>query len=89
MSGYKYASLVPDNELAAAIDGAAVTPNDTVDLPYTARALYIGATGDLTVTMREGAQLTFKNMPVGFAQLSVSRVWATGTGANMHILALF
>jgi hypothetical protein len=91
MSGYKYPDLVPDNELASSVDAATVTPSDTVDLDYTARSLYIGTTGDLAVTLRNmaaGTKIIYKNMPVGFAPVSVSRVWTTGTSAS-NIIANF
>jgi hypothetical protein len=88
MGGYKYPDLVPDNELASAIDAAAVVPNDVADLPYVARSLYVGTAGDVTVMLRSAsAQVTYKNVPAGTRlMVSVTRVYATGTTAS-NILA--
>ena len=69
---------------------AAVTPNDSADLPSpgAARRLYIGGTGALKVTTVDGDTVTFAAVPVGIFDVSVSRVWATGTAAT-NIVALY
>jgi hypothetical protein len=60
-----------------------VVPADDTDLSAVARALYIGGTGDVKVTMAEGGQeVTFKALAVGWHPISVSRVWETGTTAT-------
>jgi len=68
-------------------DGFSVTPSDTVDLTRTARALYIGVTGDVKINTPEGNALTFKNVPVGIFPVQASRVFSTGTDAS-EIIAL-
>jgi len=49
---------------APALDAFAVTPSAS-DLPTTAQGLYVGTTGDVTVTTKNGTSVTFKNVPAG------------------------
>lgn len=79
----------------------AVTPSDTQDLTnaanaaptqFYAKALYIGVSGDVKVTMAgdknvADSPVVFKAVPVGVLNVQVRRVWATGTAAT-NILAL-
>jgi hypothetical protein len=64
-----------------------VTPSDSTDLSYPCRALYVGATGDVTAVVN-GAAVLFKAVPVGILPVRVSRVNSTGTTAT-NIVALF
>ena len=69
----------------------AVTPTDDADLPVAAKALFIGAAGDLKivpVASEDGAAVTLKNHPAGYVAVQTRRVVATGTTAT-HIVALF
>lgn len=68
----------------------AVTPNDAADLPNgTARAIYVGVAGDVTMTLaRDGAQVLFKSMAVGLHPLRAKRIWAAGTTAT-DIVAIY
>lgn len=88
MAGYKYPDLVPDMELASVVDASAVTPNDSTDLVYATRSLYVGGAGDVTVMLARGsASVLYKAVPVGTRlMVSVTRVYATGTTAT-NILA--
>jgi hypothetical protein len=90
MAGYKYPNLVPDMELAAVLDAAAVVPSDTVDLAYATRSLFVGGAGDVTVMLaRASAPVTYKNVPAGTRlMISATRVYSTGTNAT-NILAEF
>jgi hypothetical protein len=68
----------------------AVTTSDSVDLAVVARALYIGVTGDVQVTladMDDGTSVIFKAHPVGYMLTQVKRVWAASTTAT-NIVAL-
>lgn len=68
----------------------AVTPDDDVDLPNWAKALYIGGAGDLVVTltnMPDGETVTLADHPVGYAPLQVKRVLEATTATS--IVALF
>jgi len=68
---------------------AAVVPNDAVDLTQPTRGVYVGVSGDLTVTMvGDTAQVTFHGVPVGVLPVCVKRVWSTGTTAT-NLLALW
>lgn len=64
----------------------AITPNDSVDLPYLTRGIYVGASGDLKVDMFDGATVTFVSLVAGLIHpLRVRRVYSTGTGATSII----
>ncbi|MCT4578153.1 hypothetical protein [Donghicola sp.] len=66
-----------------------VTPNDTGDLTVLPRALYVGAGGDLHVTMAGGQEVTYAAVPAGtLLPVRAARVWATGTEASA-ILAMW
>jgi hypothetical protein len=74
--------------IAACIDGAAVTPSDTVDLAFTTRAIYVGGAGTLTVILAGGATVEFLAVPAGtWLWIAATRVKATGTSAT-SIVAL-
>lgn len=69
----------------------AVTPTDGADLPSLAKALFVGAAGDLRivpVASVGGEAVTLKNHPIGYVAVQTRRVMATGTTAA-HIVALF
>jgi len=58
-------------------------PSDSMDLSHVTRAIYVGSGGDLTVTMKEGGNATFKNMVGGTViAIRVVRVLAAGTTAT-------
>ena len=82
-----FRSIVPTLE-APASRAAGVTPNDSSDLSTSARALYIGGTGDVKVDTTGGDTVTFKAVPIGFMPVRVSRVHATGTTAT-EIIAVW
>ncbi len=67
---------------------AAVTPNDSADLTYVTRALYVGTAGALKVDMSDGSTVTFGNVGVGELKVRVKRVYSTGTAAS-NIVALW
>lgn len=66
--------------------GEAVVPSDTVDQTNVSRALYVGVAGNVTAIMRDGQTVLFSNVPVGWHQLRVSRVKATGTAATNMVV---
>jgi len=72
-----------------AIGAAVVTPSDDTDLPKSSRALYIGSSGNITVTMKDGVDCTFSNVVVGtMLPIRATRVKATGTTAT-NIVAMY
>lgn len=85
-----YAAFTPSPS-APARRLAAVTPSDGADLPAFAKALYVGAAGDLKIVPTaspDGEGITLKNHPAGYVAVQTRRVLATGTTAA-HIVALF
>ena len=66
-----------------------VSPNDSADLGYTTRAVYIGTTGNMKVTMQDSGTVLFTGIPAGTTlPIRVSRIWSTTTTAST-ILALW
>lgn len=65
-----------------ASNGAAVTPHDDNELSQVTRALYVGTTGDVAVTMKGGGNVTYPNVPVGWMPIRVTKVLSTGTTAS-------
>jgi hypothetical protein len=85
-----YAAFAPSPS-APARRIQAVTPADDADLPVPAKALFLGAAGDLAivpVASPDGAAVTLKNHPIGYVAVQTRRVLAAGTTAA-HIVALF
>ena len=70
---------------------AAVTPNDSVDLPNPAERLWIGTLGDVEVVpFGQDSSVTYLNVPSGtYINLRVSRVRAAGTNASDIIAEFF
>lgn len=68
---------------------AEVTPSNSEDLETATRGLYVGAAGDVKVTLVGGDTVTLVDLVAGVIHpLRVSRVWATGTEAT-GIVALW
>jgi hypothetical protein len=76
--------------LAAAIESGVfgyrnavvVVPSDTTDLVKQARALWVGTTGDLAVSIGGGPSIVLSNVQPGtLLPILVNRVFATGTTA--------
>jgi hypothetical protein len=68
---------------APASHGFEITPDDDEDLPEVVRAIYVGGAGDLTAVLREGATLSFVNLPAGtLLPVRASRIKAAGTTAS-------
>lgn len=59
-----------------------IEPSDTENFGIPTRAIYVGAPGNLKVTMVGGSLVTFANVPAGLLPVEVSRVWETGTTAS-------
>jgi len=69
-------------------DAIAVTPDDSTDLSFLPRAIYVGGAGDLTVEMKSGNSVKFSAVPVGtLLPIRVNKVKTTGTSATL-ILAI-
>jgi hypothetical protein len=66
-----------------ATHGFAVSPSDGSDLTETTRAVYVGASGNLAVTLSSGADVTLTGVPGGtLLPLRLRRIKATGTTAT-------
>jgi hypothetical protein len=62
----------------------AIAPNDSTDLAFETRGIYVGGAGDISVILtQDSAAVTFAAVPAGsLLPLSVKRVRATGTTAT-------
>ena len=70
-------------------EAAQITPNDSADLAYATRSIYVGASGDIAVHMAgRTVPVIFTSVPVGILPVRVDRVLATGTTAA-DIVALW
>ena len=75
-------------DIAPSFDARAVTASDSTVLPPT-RALYIGTTGNVAVTMASGqTPVVFTAVPVGVLSVQVTKVLSTSTTAS-NIVALY
>lgn len=87
-AAYEYSNYTGGDVTASAVGAAAVTPSDSTDFPTATRALYIGVTGNVKVTMLDSSVVTFSNVAVGVLPVRVTRVWSTSTTAT-GIIALW
>jgi hypothetical protein len=72
-----------NNVVDPASNAAAVTPNDSTDLTYTSRALFVGGAGNLAVVMAGGQTVTFTGVTAGaLLPIRASRVMSTNTTAT-------
>ena len=72
-----------------AANAASVTPDDSNELTFLSRALYVGGTGNVKVTMKDGAEVTFSAISSStILPIAVRKVHSTGTTATA-IIALW
>ena len=61
----------------------AVTGNDSADLSFATRGLYVGGAGDVKLTTVGGNTVTFAAVPAGAVlPVRAARIFATGTSAT-------
>ena len=71
---------------APAREAFAISPDDSAELDYVTRAIYVGGGGDLEVVMLGGTQVTFQNLPAGTVlPCSIRQVRAQNTSATALI----
>ena len=76
-------SAFPTTPISPARSASTVAPNDTLDLPFVSRALYVGQAGALSVEMADGGFVTFENVPAGsMLPIRVAKVRASDTTAS-------
>lgn len=72
-----------EKDISPGYGGFAVTPNDSTDLAVPTRGLYVGAAGDVKVTMISGETVTFVGLSAGIIHpICARRVWSTATTAT-------
>jgi hypothetical protein len=72
------------NIAGPAYKAAAVTPNNGADLPFVARGIYVGVSGDIKIDSAFGdSAVVFVGVPQGtILPVRAKRVYATGTTAT-------
>lgn len=71
---------------APLVAAEAITPSDTQDLAFATRAVYVGTSGTLSVTLVSGDSAVLANAQAGVIYpLRVARVKSTGTSAGQLI----
>lgn len=66
-----------------AFEAFAIVPNDSEDLPYVTRGVYVGGNGDINAIVASGSTVLFKNVVAGTVlPIRVSRVLAAATTAT-------
>ncbi len=66
-----------------ALNADSITPSDSVDLSEQTRAIYVGVSGDLKVTMVGGNTVTFVGVAAGIPlPIQAVRIFATLTTAT-------
>ena len=74
---------IPFIATAPAVNAEEVTPHNTTELTSVSRALWVGTGGNVKVTMKGGAEVTFTGVPDGtLLPFRVKIVWSTGTTAS-------
>lgn len=82
-------SFLDSRNTAPADSGVVVVPSDTASFQQLSRSIYVGTSGSLVVTMADGKDVSFSNVPAGtFLHVRASKVKATGTSAG-SIVALW
>lgn len=69
-----------------ATNAKAVTKSDSDTFDAT-KAVYVGATGDVKVTMFGGMDVTFEAVPTGTVlPIRVTKIFSTGTSASKFVI---
>lgn len=77
--------ISPNREGTPAVTFA-ITPSDTVDLPYDTRLIYVGGAGNITVIDPKGNSRLYTAPAVGnWHRISARRVMSTGTTATVML----
>lgn len=61
---------------------AAVTPNDTTDLPFVSKRLFIGTGGTVKIDTSGGDTVTYTAATGTYLNVRAKRVYAIGTSAS-------
>ena len=73
---------------APAADCLAISPSNTTVIDPSFRGLYVGVSGNISITTLAGNQVTLSNVPVGIIPVCGTQVRATGATAS-GIVGLF
>ncbi len=65
-----------------AYNAMVISPSNTVNFTFVARAIYVGTSGDITLLTANDQVVLFANAPVGILPVLCKRVNSTGTDAS-------
>jgi hypothetical protein len=84
---FSFEPLFPSSPTHLPAESAfAITPNDSADLPFKTRGIYVGGTGNLRVDMLNTGTVTFVDVAAGSVlPLCIEKVYATSTTATFLI----
>lgn len=76
------------DQTRSAISATTITNSTTQTFTDLTRGLYVGTSGDLSVTFGDGITVTLKNAPSGYHPLQIEAIQGTLTTAE-DVVALF
>lgn len=78
-----------EERLISSPKAVAVTPSDSTNLSFDARAIYVGTAGNVVAVFPDNSTVTFSNVPAGtILPIVVKRINSTSTTAS-NIVALY
>jgi hypothetical protein len=68
-----------------------ISPNDTTELPFVTRAIYVGSAGNITARLADDtASVTFNGLaPGSMLPIRARQIYGTGTTAGMVLVGLY
>lgn len=82
-------SYYTEERLISSPKAVAVTPSDTTNLSFDARAIYVGTAGNVVVVFPDNSTVTFSGVPSGsILPVIAKRINNTNTTAS-NIVALY
>ena len=73
----------PPTGIMPAFDAFAISPSNSVDLPYLIRGIWVGATGDISLITPAGNTVLIVGIQTGYLlPIMAKRVRFTGTSAS-------
>jgi hypothetical protein len=79
-----------DSKISPASNAFEITPDDTTDLAYSTRGLYVSQVADVRVDMHGSGTITWPDLIPGVMHaLRVKRVYATGTSPGVTIIGAY
>lgn len=76
----------PSGAGLGATNGFAIAPNDTQNLPFLVKGIWVGGAGIVVVVLLGGDTVTLAGVPAGtLLNLNATKVFSTGTTATLLV----